>query len=201
MKSCPLCNATYASRDTCPEDGATLITISTQTDPLIGQVLKDAYRIEEQISAGGMGVVYRATQIRLGRNVAVKVLQPRLQSTPELIKRFFREARLLSQINHPNIVKVVDVPTIAGMQCLAMEYVHGRNVQQVMRRCKEIGSQLPGPIALHIALECLVALEYAHTYVLPDGRPLDLVHRDVTPGNILVSFDGNVKRPVGCIAR
>ena len=176
MKSCPLCNTTYPEGDTCPADGATLITLGTQVDLLIGQVLKEAYRIEERISAGGMGVVYRATQIRLGRNVAIKVLQPRLQSSHEVIKRFFQEARLLSQINHPNIVSIIDFGnTEDGLIYMVMEYLQGTTLHHYVPDhqglpCREI---------VHIMEQVCRGVEAAHQY--------PIVHRDLKPLNIFLA--------------
>ncbi len=109
------------------------------------------------------------------------------------VRMFRAEAKVMSSLDHPNIVKVFDVPVIDGKQCLAMEYVQGRNLAQILRRCCELNTAIPPQVALHVMIEVLHGLDYAHQFVLDDGRPLGLVHRDVTPGNILVSFDGSVK--------
>lgn len=157
------------------------------------------YEIVETIDRGGMGELFLAEVLEPneaggGRKYAVlKRLLADLLEDERYVAMFLAEARVLSRLDHPNIVKVFDVPVIDGKQCLAMEYVHGRNVQQILARCRVLGIQIPAQVALRIMCEVLAGLEYAHTYQLPDGRPLDLVHRDVTPGNVLVSFDGEVK--------
>lgn len=154
------------------------------------------YEIIDTIQRGGMGEVVLAERLEAdGRRVPVvlKRLLADLLEDERYVSMFLVEARVMSQLVHPNIVKVLDVPVIDGKQCLAMEYVHGRNVLQILRRCHKLGTQMPPQVALHLTCEVLKGLEYAHSFVLEDGRPLELVHRDVTPGNMLVSFDGDVK--------
>jgi len=176
MKICPLCNREYAEGSLCSEDGATLIPNARLDDALVGKVLKDAYRIEEQIGAGGMGAVYRVTQIRLGRSVAVKILLPRFQSTPEMVRRFFREAQLLSQLNHPNIVSIIDFGnTEEGLIFMVMEFLEGHTLESYVPRRKG----LPLAAILRITEQICLGLEAAHH--------LPLVHRDLKPGNIFIS--------------
>src|SRR5437879_2724392 len=108
LKRCPVCGKEYLDGPTCPDDGAALVSCNDRPDPLVGQVLKDAYRIDERIAAGGMGVVYRATQLSVGRTVAVKAILANPLHSTELVQRFIREARLLSQVSHPNVVNLID---------------------------------------------------------------------------------------------
>ncbi len=176
MKICPICNEEAAEGETCPKDGATLIAKSTLDDALIGKVLKDAYRIEEQIGAGGMGAVYRVSQIRLGRSVAVKVLLPKFHSTPEMVRRFFLEARTLSQLNHPNIISIIDFGnTEDGLIYMVMEYLEGETLQEYVGR--EGG--LPEETILHFMTQICQGLAAAHE--------LPLVHRDLKPANIFIA--------------
>src|SRR5687768_13591554 len=99
-------------------------------DPLVGKLLKDAYRIDGKIGEGGMGVVYKATQLALGRPVAVKTLHLHGRVPPTAIERFFREAKLLSQLHHPNIVHIIDFGTEAGpLHFMVMEYLHGESLE------------------------------------------------------------------------
>ena len=186
MKSCPLCNTTYASGDTCPDDGATLITLSPRIELFVGQVLKEAYRIEERVSAGGMGVVYRATQLRLGRNVALKVVQPHHQSTPDIIKRFFREARLLSQVSHPNIVSIIDFGnTEDGLIYMVMEYLEGKTLHKHVQNNRGLALHE----IVHIMQQVCQGVAAAHQY--------PIIHRDLKPSNIFlarIAGDGHVAK-------
>ena len=176
MKICPICNREFDSIATCPDDGATLISKATLDDALIGQVLKDAYRIEEQIGTGGMGAVYRVTQIRLGRSVAVKVLLPKFHSTTEMVKRFYLEARTLSQLNHPNIVSVIDFGnTEDGLIYMVMEYLEGQTLQDYIQGQKG----LPKKEIMAFMDQICQGLTAAH------GLPL--IHRDLKPANIFIA--------------
>lgn len=154
------------------------------------------YEILATIERGGMGELFLArTKPAAGRveHVVLKRLLADLLEDDKYINMFRSEAQVMAELDHPNIVRVTDMPTVGGTQCLAMEYVHGRNVQQILSRCMELGTHMPPPIVLGIMREVLLGLDYAHRYRLKDGTPLNLVHRDVTPGNVLVSFSGDVK--------
>ena len=165
-----------------------------QNDPLsiVGQTF-GKYRILKQIQRGGMGELFLAELVDRSSQVVLKRLLADFLDDEKYVEMFRSEARVMASLNHPNIVRVFDVPIVDGMQCLAMEYVHGRNIQQVLKRCRTLSTIVPPQIALYLAIQVLKGLHYAHTFMLADGRPLDLVHRDVTPGNVLVSFDGDVK--------
>jgi len=151
----------------------------TVADPFLGEHL-GGYRVEELIGAGGMGTVYRATQLSLGRPVAVKILPPNVADDPQFVRRFHREAEVLASLNHPGIVQVIDRGEAEGRYFLVMELVEGTNLRELVRR---------GPIeprqALKIAAAVLDALDYAHAR--------GVVHRDVKPENVLVREDGVVK--------
>ena len=176
MKYCPLCGKEYEEGETCPGDGAVLVLSRPQTDPLIGQVLKNTYRIEEQIGAGGMGAVFRAVQMPLGRDVAVKVLLPASQSTPSMISRFFQEARLLSQLSHPNVVSIIDFGnTESGMIFMVMEYLNGRPLGALVSK----GRGLPLAEAVGWMRQACAGVGAAHR--------CRLVHRDLKPENLFVA--------------
>ena len=178
MKFCPLCGEEYADVETCPVDGAVLIRASQDTDVLLGQVLKDSYRIEQQIGVGGMGTVYRAVQMPLGRDVAVKAMLPTLQSTPSLVQRFFQEAKLLSQLSHPNVVGIIDFGnTDTGMIYMVMEYLDGSTLRQIVPR----GEGLPLARTVGLMQQICAGVGAAHR--------CNLVHRDLKPDNIFVSRD------------
>ena len=155
-----------------------------------------SYKILSTIQRGGMGELFLAETVKpSGRRmkVVLKRLLADLVNDAQHVSMFRSEAKLMSSLDHPNIVKVIDIPKIEGKQCLALEYVQGRNVAQILKQCDTLGIKMPPQIALYILCEVLKGLHHAHTFVLRDGRPLDAVHRDVTPSNILVSFDGEVK--------
>jgi serine/threonine protein kinase len=158
----------------------------------IGKVF-GGFKILAAIQRGGMGEVFLAERTADNDKVVLKRLLADYLEDDRYVRMFRSEAKVMSSLDHPNIVKVIDVPVIDGKQCLALEYVQGRNLAQILRRCRELNTVVPAQIALYVLIEVLRGLDYAHRFVLGDGRPLGLVHRDVTPGNILVAFDGQVK--------
>ena len=169
---------------------------SEKESDLIGRTFGQ-YTVLSSIRRGGMGELFLADRVdetgRVRHKVVLKRLLADYLEDDSYVRMFRSEAKVMSSLSHPNIVRVFDVPDIDEKQCLAMEYVRGRNLHQIVRACHKIKKKLPPHIAIHIAMEILKGLQYAHTFVLPDGQPLDLVHRDVTPGNILVSYSGDVK--------
>jgi len=138
------------------------------------------YRLEKEVGRGGMGIVFEAVQKSLGRKVAVKVLPRKLVGDPEFVARFEREGLALAQLNHPNIVQVID-KGISGEVCyLVMEFVEGVSLRRVIE-----GRDLTPTQALAIVPQICAALEYAH------GR--GVVHRDIKPENIMMDTDGSIK--------
>ncbi len=176
VKYCPLCGTEYPDGDLCPTDQAVLIQVQDTSDPLIGQVLKGTYRIEEQIGAGGMGEVYRAVQMPLGRDVAIKCLLPSLLSTPSMVQRFFQEAKLLSQLNHPNVVSIIDFGnTEAGLIFMVMEFLDGSTLGDLVPQ----DHGLPMPQVLRLMQQACSGVGAAHR--------CNLVHRDLKPENVFVA--------------
>ncbi len=141
---------------------------------MIGQTLGH-YRIEEQLGAGGMGVVYRATDSKLGRQVAIKVLPESFAKDPERLARFQREARMLAALNHPNIAAIHGLEESGGTHYLVLEYVPGNTLE----------GPLPLAEALRVASQIAEAFEAAHEK--------DIVHRDLKPANVKVTPEGKVK--------
>ena len=138
------------------------------------------YLIEKQIGSGGMGEVYLAKDIRLGRDVALKLLYPDLTGNRATRMRFLREARLASALDHPNICTIHEVAETAGHLFIAMQYVEGSNLRRVIK-----GRPLDLDSLLSIALQIADALSAAHSR--------GIIHRDIKPGNIIITPRGQVK--------
>ncbi|MDX6288914.1 MAG: eukaryotic-like serine/threonine-protein kinase [Blastocatellia bacterium] len=146
---------------------------------MIGQILGN-YKITQKIGAGGQGTVYKAIDQRLGRTVVVKVLPPELTVKEANLKRFEREARLASSLDHPNICTIFDMDEADGLHFITMQYVEGRNVRQLVN-----GRPLELESALRIAIQVADALTAAHAR--------GIIHRDIKSGNIMVTDSGQVK--------
>src|SRR5437588_4308865 len=146
---------------------------------MLGATL-DNYRILEKLGAGGQGEVYKAVDTRLGRSVVIKVLPPDLTVKEANLKRFDREARLASALDHPNICTIFDLGEAQGSHYIAMQYVEGRNVRQLVN-----GRPLELDSALRIAIQVADALTAAHAR--------GIIHRDIKSGNVMVTDSGQVK--------
>lgn len=177
MNVCPLCHTEYGpEHETCPRDGAQLGAPGSHADPFIGRILADRYRVLRTLGEGGMGRVYLAEHVRMGRLSAVKVMSPSLAPTPEAISRFNREAANASRISHPNVAAIYDFgETEDGTLYLAMEFVEGRTLTDILRE----GGPLVPPRAAELAGQIADGLHAAHH--------LGIVHRDLKPDNILVT--------------
>src|SRR5215831_11255890 len=147
--------------------------------PLPGQTLAH-YRIESKLGEGGMGVVYKARDTHLERPVAIKVLAAEAVANPERKRRFVVEARAASALNHPNIVTVYDIDNAGGVDFIAMEYVPGATLGELISRRKPRLAE-----ALKYAAQIADALAAAHA--------AGIVHRDLKPSNLMVTEEGRVK--------
>jgi eukaryotic-like serine/threonine-protein kinase len=153
------------------------------TDKLVGQIVEDRYRIEAALGAGGMGAVYRARHIKVGREVAIKVLHEGLLTDPVMVERFEREAGIAARLHHKNLNPVIDVGETATKQKLmVLELVRGDNLATILGN---------GPLAparaIELTLQILDGLEHAHA--------AGLVHRDLKPENIIIEVDGGGEVP------
>ena len=159
--------------------------------PLFGH-----YEIEARVGKGGMAEVFRARELsgpRAGQRVAIKRLMPELAKDPQYVDLFTAEADLSRMLHHPNIVEVYEAGTIAGQRYIAMEYVDGRDLGQIVRRCVERKILLPVDFAVFLGVTLLDALAYAHAAVDPVGAPLGIVHCDISPSNLFISRLGEIK--------
>ncbi|MDQ1746599.1 MAG: eukaryotic-like serine/threonine-protein kinase [Frankiaceae bacterium] len=154
---------------------------TTLSDPMVDRLLDGRYAVESRLARGGMASVYLATDTRLDRRVAVKVMHPGLAEDPDFVARFNREARASARLSHPDIVAVYDQGEDDGQAFLVMEYVPGATLREVLR---DRGRLSTGE-ALAVMDHVLAALSAAHD--------AGLVHRDVKPENVLVTGDGRVK--------
>lgn len=151
------------------------------------------YETIAQIASGGMATVYLGRAVGVGgfeRKVAIKVMHDHIADDPDFVAMFLDEARLAARIHHPNVVGTMDVQKTDEAMFLVMEYIEGASLRRVLRACKKEGVELPLEIALRIMVDTLSGLHAAHQLKGHEGELLNLVHRDVSPHNILVGVDG-----------
>lgn len=154
------------------------------------------YLLQERIGGGGMASVFRATFSVEGgfeKEVALKVIRSELSEDPQFIRMFLDEARLSGSLSHPNIVQTFDFGQVEGIYFLAMELVGGRTLAAILETLRENRLRLGMAASLFVAKELARALDYAHRAEGSDGSSLGIVHRDVSPQNVLISREGHVK--------
>ena len=144
-----------------------------------GQTLSH-YRLIEKIGEGGMGVVWKADDTKLGREVAIKLLPEQLTADPERLARLEREAKVLASLNHPNIAAIYDLDRDGGNHFLVLELVEGEDLAERMSR-----GVVPTDEAIRLAVQIAEALEAAHES--------QIIHRDLKPANIMLTPDGRIK--------
>lgn len=152
------------------------------------------YRLVRKLASGGMAEVFLALKSgpdRFEKLVALKCMHPHLSADERHIEMFYREARLGAQFGHPNLIHVIDAELIQGRHTMAMEFVPGATVDEVSARAD--GALLPVGWSVFIANEVALGLHDAHELRDLDGTPVDIVHRDISPENVLVGYDGSVK--------
>ena len=162
----------------CQTDGARLREAGTEQDPLIGKIIKERYRVMKKVGEGGMGTVYLAEQISVGRKVALKILHPEFARDQEFVKRFRQEARLAASLNHRNVITVFDFDQgDDGSLFIAMEYVDGRSLKEVIQE-----GSLSIERAVRLGIQIAEGLHAAHR--------AGVIHRDIKPENIMVIGEG-----------
>lgn len=163
--------------------GTTLIVETEDPEALLERVrmvLAGEFDVERELARGGMGVIFKATEVGLRRTVALKVLPPELGLSVKTAERFKREARMVAELDHPNIIPVYRIGQLGGVFFIAMKFIEGRSLGLIL----DTQGALPVPVALHILRGAARALAYAHDR--------NIIHRDIKGGNILVDQDGRV---------
>lgn len=176
MKLCLVCNFQFEDeQELCPKDYSKLVPLGK--DQLIGKVIQERYRVESVLAKGSMGVVYRAIQELIGREVAVKVLHGYLVSDDESIKRFQKEAKAASRLNHPNITTLYDYGVLSsGQPYIVMDLLRGKSLAEVLKE----RDYLPYDEACHIFKQVCEAMQEAHNR--------GVIHRDIKPENIMLDY-------------
>ncbi len=176
LKICPVCSTEYPANERfCPRDGTALRSQGAKQD-LVGSIIAERYHVIKKLGEGGMGQVYLAEHVKMGRKSAVKVMNPGMVQNVDAISRFNREAANASRINHPNVAGIYDFgETSEGLIYLAMEFVEGQPLTEII---KQHGA-LPPMRASEIARQVAEGLSVAHD--------MGIVHRDLKPDNIMVA--------------
>ncbi|MCP4870557.1 MAG: protein kinase [Proteobacteria bacterium] len=154
------------------------------------------YQLIEKIATGGMAEVYKAKSYGVAgfeRLLVIKKILPHLSRNPEFVRMFINEAKIAVSLNHANVVQVYDLGVVDKDYYMAMEFIHGHDLMRVIKLGRKTRRFLPIPTGVHIISEVARGLDYAHTLCDPGGRPLNVVHQDVSPHNILISYEGDVK--------
>lgn len=154
------------------------------------------YELIERIGRGGMAEVFRARVLGAAgfeRPVAIKRILPRLAADRSFVDMLVDEAKITVRLAHPNIVEVHHLGRAEGTVFLAMEYVAGRDLRGVFDRERDREGAVPAALAIHIGMKICEALHHAHLACAPDGTPLQVIHRDISPQNVLLSWEGEVK--------
>jgi len=157
------------------------------------ELRRGRYLLLDKIAEGGMGSVHLALRDGASAPCVLKQIRANLSNSAVAARRFYREAHIGSQLNHPRIARVLGAGTEGGVFCFAMELVLGLDLGAIHSSFRKQAALLPTPLVIHIALDVLDGLAYAHTAADGDGGPLGVVHRDITPRNIMVSFAGETK--------
>jgi len=162
--------------------------------PRVGVRLGE-YHLLKKIAQGGMGTIFLAKRLGVGgfeKTFVIKCMLDSLADDQEVQAMFIDEARLAARLAHPNIAQIYDFGVIEGTYYIAMEHIPGEDLRAIITRLRERNAKIPVPIALRIMLDLCAGLEYAHSYT-EAGKPMGIIHRDISPANIMVSYHGTVK--------
>lgn len=154
------------------------------------------YYLLEKIAVGGMAELFKARQRgvhNFEKIVAIKRILPHLSDNDEFVRMFIDEAKLAAQLTHPNIVQIFDLGKASGFYYIAMEYVDGKDLRSLLRKVREYRMPFPEPVAAFVTMKVAGALDYAHRKRGMNDKELKLVHRDISPQNVLISGEGAVK--------
>jgi serine/threonine-protein kinase len=154
------------------------------------------YLLLKKIATGGMAELFLGKQVGIEgfeKPVVIKQILPHLSENEEFITMFLDEARVAARLNHPRVVQIYDLGKEGPSYFIAMEYVRGQDLRKIIKRAQSLREGVPLGVSLHILVGVLEGLDHAHRQTDPAGRPIHLVHRDVSPQNILVSYEGDVK--------
>jgi serine/threonine protein kinase len=165
-------------------------------DQLAPDALLGKYEVVGRIAYGGMAEIYlaRASGIQgFEKYVVLKRILPQFAANPEFVRMFLREARLAAALDHANIAHVYDIGEDKGSFFFTMEYLHGEDARWIVNQLRKLNQQLPLDHAVAIVIGAAAGLHFAHEKRSPDGRPLGIVHCDMSPSNIVVTYDGSVK--------
>lgn len=168
------------------------MNVPPQTPPAAGLVL-GRYALHAELASGGMATVHIGRlmgPVGFARTVAIKRLHAHFAKDPEFVSMFLDEARLAGRIRHPNVVPVLDVVAEQGELFLVMDYIHGDSLSKLLRQVREQGERMPLGVAVSILAGALQGLHAAHETTNDQGEPLEIVHRDISPQNIMVGADG-----------
>ncbi len=154
------------------------------------------YLLLEKLAVGGMAEIYKAKTYGVDgfeKELAIKRILPHCSADKDFITMLIDEAKLSVMLSHANIVQVYDLGKVGDDYYISMEFIHGVNLRDVMYRCRESGVTIPTDIAVYIISEICKGLDYAHRKTDHNNQPLNIVHRDISPQNILLSYEGEVK--------
>ncbi|MEL6195625.1 MAG: protein kinase [Myxococcota bacterium] len=166
-----------------------------ETDEQLGDA-PPGFLLDELLGRGGMAEVYLAHRTGpkgFSRKVVIKRIRPDKVEEQDFVERFIREASLTSQFHHPNIVEILELVTLDDAYYIVMEYLHGKNVSHVVDKLNRDGARCPPEVAAYVTAGLASALDYAHNFIDEAGKRHQIIHRDISPDNVMVTYAGEVK--------
>ncbi|RYE92912.1 MAG: serine/threonine protein kinase, partial [Myxococcales bacterium] len=169
--------------------------MTTEQSAVMRRQMLDRYELVAEIASGGMATVYlgRLASGGVERLVAIKKLHPHLERQQDFVEMFLDEARIAARIHHPNVVSTLEFGATPTGHFLVMDYVEGPTLAKLLAKAASTGNAIPPPVSYRIILDTLAGLQIAHDLTSEEGVPLDVVHRDVSPQNVLVGVDGTAR--------